>query len=108
MTLSGLTGRSAEARPPIGSPTTKKTSPTWSDAAASLNVKSGRAVARIEDHPLPGLVRAGVRCTISTDSPTVAGTTLTEEYRVAHQVLGLTLDELRALDRTARDARFDR
>lgn len=67
-----------------------------------------KAVRRLEDHPLPGLVRAGVRCTISTDSPTVATTTLTRELEIAHDVLGMTEDELRQADRTARDARFDR
>lgn len=65
-----------------------------------------RAVPRPEDHPLPRLVRAGVRCTLSTDSPTIAGTTLSQEFRVAHQVLGMTLDELERCNATAFDARF--
>jgi adenosine deaminase len=67
-----------------------------------------RAVPRLEEHPLPGLVRAGVRCTISTDSPTVAATTLTEEYRIAHDVLGVGAAQLRRLNEIAHDARFDR
>jgi adenosine deaminase len=67
-----------------------------------------KAVERLEDHPLPRLVRGGVRCTISTDSRTVAGTTLSEEYRIAHDVLGMNVDELRSIDATAHDARFDR
>ncbi|HEY4027162.1 MAG TPA: adenosine deaminase [Candidatus Dormibacteraeota bacterium] len=67
-----------------------------------------RAVARLEDHPLPRLVRGGVRCTISTDSPTVAATTLTREYRIAHDVLGMRAAELRRLNEIAHDARFDR
>lgn len=67
-----------------------------------------KAVRRLEDHPLPRLVRAGVRCTISTDSRTVAATTLSDEYRVAHEVLGMNVDELRLLNATADDARFDR
>jgi adenosine deaminase len=67
-----------------------------------------RAMPRLEDHPLPRLVRAGVRCTISTDSPTVAATTMTRELEIAHDVLGMTEDELRQADQTARDARFDR
>ncbi|HXM56308.1 MAG TPA: adenosine deaminase [Candidatus Dormibacteraeota bacterium] len=67
-----------------------------------------KAVRRLADHPLPGLVRGGVRCTISTDSPTVAATTLTEEFRIAHDVLGLTPHELWRCNETAHDARFDR
>jgi adenosine deaminase len=67
-----------------------------------------KAVARLDEHPLPGLVRAGVRCTISTDSPTVAATTLTGEYRIAHDVLGLGAEQLRRLNEIAHEARFDR
>jgi adenosine deaminase len=67
-----------------------------------------KAVASLADHPLPRLVRAGVRCTISTDSPTVTATTLSREYGIAHDVLGLTADELRLTNEIARDARFDR
>lgn len=65
-----------------------------------------KAVERLEDHPLPRLVRGGVRCTISTDSRTVAGTTLGEEYRIAHDVMGMNTDELRLVKETAYDARF--
>lgn len=65
------------------------------------------AVPRLEDHPLPRLVREGVRCTISTDSPTVAGVTLSGEFRLARHVLGMTLDELRRCNETAFESRFD-
>lgn len=77
------------------------------DLCPSANVRC-RAVARLEEHPLPRLVRTGVRCTISTDSRTVAGTTLSDEYRIARRAMGMTLDELRACNRAAYDARFDR
>ena len=65
------------------------------------------AVSRLEDHPLPRLVRDGVRCTISTDSPTVAGVTLSGEFRLAQQVLGMTVGELRRCNETAFASRFD-
>jgi adenosine deaminase len=64
-------------------------------------------VSRLEDHPLPRLVRDGVRCTISTDSPTVAGVTLSGEFRLAQQVLGMTVGELRRCNETAFASRFD-
>jgi adenosine deaminase len=67
-----------------------------------------KAVAELAAHPLPRLVRAGVRCTVSTDSRTVAGTTLSREYELCATVMGMTEDELRACNRTAHDARFDR
>ncbi len=63
-------------------------------------------VPRLEDHPLPGLVRAGVRCTISTDSPTVAQTSLSAEFELAHSTLGMSLEELRRCNETAFEARF--
>jgi adenosine deaminase len=66
-----------------------------------------RAVMRLADHPLPRLVRGGVRCTLSTDSRTVAQTTLSDEYRIAHEVMGMTLAELRSCNQAAYDARFD-
>ncbi len=65
-----------------------------------------RAVESLQDHPLPALVRQGVRCTISTDSRTVAGTTLTREYEIASEQMGMTDDELLRCNLTAYEARF--
>jgi adenosine deaminase len=64
-----------------------------------------KAVPSLPHHPLPALVRAGVRCTISTDSRTVAGTTLSREFELASQ-MGLSDDELRRCNQTAYDAKF--
>jgi adenosine deaminase len=64
-----------------------------------------KAVATLAEHPLPVLVRAGVRCTISTDSRTVAGTTLSHEYELASQ-MGLSDQELNQCNQTAYDVRF--
>jgi adenosine deaminase len=64
-----------------------------------------KAVASLAEHPLPNLVRAGVRCTISTDSRTVAGTTLSHEFELASQ-MGLSDDELKRCNEIAYQARF--
>ncbi|MEP6980403.1 MAG: adenosine deaminase, partial [Nakamurella sp.] len=48
-----------------------------------------RAVARIEDHPLPALVAAGVQVSISSDDPPMFSTDLNHEYSVAADLLGL-------------------
>jgi adenosine deaminase len=64
-----------------------------------------KAVERLEEHPLPRLVRAGVRCTISTDSRTVAGTTLTREYELMAGI-GMSETELWRCNETAYAARF--
>jgi len=67
-----------------------------------------RAVPSLSAHPLPALVRAGVRCTISTDSRTVAGTTLSREFELAETEMGMTEDELLRCNLTAYEARFGR
>ena len=64
-----------------------------------------KAVASLAGHPLPGLVRAGVRCTISTDSRTVADTTLSGEFELAAG-MGMSEAELRRCNQTAYDAKF--
>ena len=64
-----------------------------------------KAVPALAEHPLPRLVRAGVRCTISTDSRTVAGTTLSREFELAAG-MGMTEAELRACNETAYAAKF--
>jgi adenosine deaminase len=64
-----------------------------------------KAVPSLDQHPLPRLVRAGVRCTISTDSRTVAGTTLTHEFELA-SAMGMTDDELHRCNKTAYEAKF--
>jgi aminodeoxyfutalosine deaminase len=42
-----------------------------------------RAIASLEEHPLPQLVSAGVRCSISTDDPAMFGTDLSRDYAAA-------------------------
>jgi adenosine deaminase len=64
-----------------------------------------KAVQTPADHPLPRLVRAGVRCTISTDSRTVADTTLSHEFELAAE-MGMSDDELRRCNDIAYSARF--
>ena len=64
-----------------------------------------KATPSLADHPLPAVLRAGVRCTISTDSRTVADTTLSHEFELAAQ-MGLTEAELLRCNETAYAARF--
>jgi adenosine deaminase len=46
-----------------------------------------------------------VRCTISTDSRTVANTTLSHEFELASE-MGMTDDELRRCNAVAYEAKF--
>jgi aminodeoxyfutalosine deaminase len=57
------------------------------DVTPVSNVRTG-AVRSLEEHPLPELVRAGVRCSVSTDDPVMFDTDLTREYE-AVEALGL-------------------
>jgi aminodeoxyfutalosine deaminase len=57
------------------------------DVTPISNVRTG-AVASLEEHPLPTLVEAGVRCSVSTDDPVMFDTDLTREY-AAVEALGL-------------------
>jgi adenosine deaminase len=74
------------------------------DLCPSANWKC-KAVQTLAEHPLPRLVRAGVRCTISTDSRTVADTTLSHEFELA-SAMGMTDEELQRCNAVAYEAKF--
>jgi adenosine deaminase len=74
------------------------------DLCPSANWKC-KAVATLAEHPLPRLVRAGVRCTISTDSRTVADTTLSHEFELA-SAMGMSDEELHRCNQAAYAAKF--
>ena len=57
------------------------------DVTPISNVRTG-AVHSLEDYPLPQLVAAGVRCSVSTDDPVMFDTDLTREYAAA-EAMGL-------------------
>ena len=58
------------------------------DVCPLSNLRTG-AVASLAEHPLPRLVAAGVRCSISTDDPAMFDTDLTRDYEAARS-LGLS------------------
>jgi adenosine deaminase len=66
------------------------------DLCPTSNVQAG-IVARLEEHPLAGLHRAGVSVTISTDDRTVTGTTLTDELARCAETLALSREDLAAI-----------
>jgi len=55
------------------------------DVCPVSNVRTG-AVPSLDDHPLPQLLEAGVRCSISTDDPAMFDTDLTREYQAASAI----------------------
>lgn len=52
------------------------------DVCPLSNLRTG-AVRSLEEHPLPQLVTAGVRCSISTDDPAMFDTDLSRDYEAA-------------------------
>ncbi|MFG1917240.1 adenosine deaminase [Micromonospora sp. NPDC048898] len=60
-----------------------------------------RAVATLDEHPLPRLVEAGLLVTINSDDPPMFGTTLDDEYAVAARLLGVGAKGLAGLARNA-------
>jgi len=75
------------------------------DLCPTSNVQAA-IVPSVADHPLARLHRAGVPVTLSTDDLTVSDTTLSQEYGRAAREIGLTPDELWAIDRHALDVAF--
>jgi aminodeoxyfutalosine deaminase len=75
------------------------------EVCPTSNVRT-RAVASLEEHPLPALVAAGVPVSINSDDPPMFGTTLEEEYAVAARLLGLDEAGVADLARAAVTASF--
>ncbi len=75
------------------------------EVCPTSNVATG-VVASIDKHPLPALVKAGVPVTINSDDPPMFATTLSREYEVAADLLGLDESGVADLARAAVGASF--
>lgn len=75
------------------------------EVCPTSNVRT-RAVAEIDQHPLPVLVAAGIPVAIGSDDPPMFGTTLEEEYAVAARLLDLDAAGVADLARAAVTASF--
>ena len=64
------------------------------------------SVRTIEEHPLKKLFDLGVKVTINSDDPEVLETNLNNEYRIAHQVLGISMEDIATCNRYACEASF--
>jgi adenosine deaminase len=64
------------------------------------------SVPTIEAHPLKKLSDLGVRVTISSDDPEVLETNVNNEYRIAHEILGMSMDDIAACNRYAFESSF--
>lgn len=64
------------------------------------------SVPAIEAHPLKKLHDLGVSVTINSDDPEVLETNVNNEYRIAHEVLGMSMEEIGKCNRVAFEASF--
>lgn len=65
-----------------------------------------RAIASMDTHPLKSYYQQGVRVSISTDNRTTSHTSLTDEYSLVIDQLGLTVDDLKQMNLYAAEAAF--
>lgn len=64
------------------------------------------SVRTIAEHPLKKLFDLGVKVTINSDDPEVLETNVNNEYRIAHEILGMSLADIAACNRHACEASF--
>jgi adenosine deaminase len=64
------------------------------------------SVRTIDEHPLKKLFDLGVRVTINSDDPEVLETNVNNEYRIAHEILGMSMDDIASCNRYAYEASF--
>jgi adenosine deaminase len=64
------------------------------------------SVRTIEEHPLKKLFDLGVRVTINSDDPEVLETNVNNEYRIAHEILGMSMEQITTCNRYACEASF--
>lgn len=64
------------------------------------------SVRTIEEHPLKRLFDLGVKVTINSDDPEVLETNLNNEYRIAHEILGMSIEDIMVCNQYAYEASF--
>jgi adenosine deaminase/aminodeoxyfutalosine deaminase len=75
------------------------------EVCPSSNVSTG-LIARIEDHPMPQFLDAGLAVTLNSDDPAMFGTSLEEEFIRSAHAFDLRRETLIQLSRNAIDGSF--
>jgi adenosine deaminase len=75
------------------------------EVCPTSNYQSG-VIAHLSAHSLPAMLAVGLDVTINTDDPGISALTLSDEYRLACEVLGLSLRQLRGCVLAAAQAAF--
>lgn len=75
------------------------------EVCLTSNVHSG-VVYGIEQHPLRDMNYLGLRTTLNTDDPAVSNITLTQEFRLAMDTFGMSLDDIKRTIITSAQSAF--
>jgi aminodeoxyfutalosine deaminase len=75
------------------------------EVCPTSNVRTG-CVPDLARHPLPELLRRGLRVTLGADDPSFFATTLTSEMLLAHQTLGVALEAVDGMTDAGLQAAF--
>lgn len=75
------------------------------EVCVTSNYQTG-VVSRIEEHPLLRMLEAGLNVTINTDDPSISRITLTDEYQLVCEKLGLAVPDLKERILSAAKAAF--
>ena len=75
------------------------------EVCLSSNLQSGVSPS-LQQHPLRGMLEAGLNVSLNTDDPGIEDATLSDEYRMAHDNLGLPLATLANMTLSAARAAF--
>jgi adenosine deaminase len=60
----------------------------------------------LEEHPLPQLLEAGVRCSLGADDPLLFGVDVVDEYVAAHERMGVSVARLVGVARASIESSF--
>jgi adenosine deaminase len=75
------------------------------EVCVTSNHQSG-VVPSLQAHPLKKMIAAGLKTTINTDDPSISKISLSSEFQMAHEKLGLSLKTLKGQTRNALNAAF--
>jgi adenosine deaminase len=75
------------------------------EVCMTSNYQSG-VVKTLQDHPFVPMMKAGLNVTINTDDPSISGITLSDEYRLAMETMGLSPQQVSGRVLAAAQASF--
>ncbi len=75
------------------------------EVCVTSNHQSG-VTPTLKSHPLPKMIEAGLKTTINTDDPSISRISLSSEFQMAHEKLGLSMKNLKEQTMNAVESAF--